>query len=666
MKKLILFIQLILLAICVNAQPIGNPTTTLAVRGSMTIDSLVLVPTYNDTPAAGRVRRQGSIIRVKKLVGDTVLYSFSGNKWGIIGSSSLSPLDTPVIAHRVFIEGQSNAYGVAAISDIAALKIQFDFNQIFERIYISDSLGGYHRLQMKVNNHYGDVRAGIDTTTFGLEMALAWEIYKKCPTGVYLIDKRGYQGAGITLFMGSAYDNYLSAKRDSSDRWCRANGYTPVDEGWIWVQGESNSTMTKSQYQPLLDSVINVRARRGIFNYGTRRVLSQISKVSTGYGSGVDSAFIAEYALNKYNRLVNNDSNMSVGNIHYNAYQMLQLGANAFSAIYASDSGSISADTAADQVGTINTIQKITGVNGSGKKVLGDSRITDDGSHIGISGSANVSYANTLNGSTVVAGNLEVLSNSNFRVGNGNIKIGSSTKAFTITFDSVTNGASFFTTGALPINIGGGASGDINLNSDVKGAKLDLSQYVRTTSGGQSTTMQANVIESSGTLGINYTSGLPIRVAGPFYFDNGFGSNFYARTSAIGTHLIESTDGTPIKINSLSANGVDLGGAVNVLSKIYVGNPGTSSLKDSAMRRDPSTGELVMFILPKTGNATLSSGTITITDANVASGSEVSVNYKTISGTPGTLSYVLSAGTSFTINSTSVLDNSVVSYSIKY
>lgn len=64
------------------------------------------------------------------------------------------------------------------------------------------------------------------------------------------------------------------------------------------------------------------------------------------------------------------------------------------------------------------------------------------------------------------------------------------------------------------------------------------------------------------------------------------------------------------------------------------------------------------------GNATLVAGTVTVTNTNITADSVIKLNHKTPGGTLGFLSYTLSAGASFTINSTSSSDTSDVSYEI--
>lgn len=64
----------------------------------------------------------------------------------------------------------------------------------------------------------------------------------------------------------------------------------------------------------------------------------------------------------------------------------------------------------------------------------------------------------------------------------------------------------------------------------------------------------------------------------------------------------------------------------------------------------------------RAGNAVLVGGTVTVTNTTVTANTVVLMNIKTAGGTLGTLSYTLSAGASFTINSSSAIDTSTVSY----
>lgn len=68
-------------------------------------------------------------------------------------------------------------------------------------------------------------------------------------------------------------------------------------------------------------------------------------------------------------------------------------------------------------------------------------------------------------------------------------------------------------------------------------------------------------------------------------------------------------------------------------------------------------------VIPRAGNAVLVAGTVTVNDTTVTANTIVMLTRKTSGGTPGTLiTYTVSAGTSFTINSDSALDTSTFSY----
>lgn len=64
----------------------------------------------------------------------------------------------------------------------------------------------------------------------------------------------------------------------------------------------------------------------------------------------------------------------------------------------------------------------------------------------------------------------------------------------------------------------------------------------------------------------------------------------------------------------------------------------------------------------RAGNATLVAGTVTVNNATVSAKTVVMLTRKTIGGVPGNLTYTLSAGSGFTINSANASDTSTVSY----
>ena len=64
----------------------------------------------------------------------------------------------------------------------------------------------------------------------------------------------------------------------------------------------------------------------------------------------------------------------------------------------------------------------------------------------------------------------------------------------------------------------------------------------------------------------------------------------------------------------------------------------------------------------RAGNATLVAGTVTVSNTSVTADTRITLTRKTSGGTIGNLTYTLSAGTGFTINSDSITDTSIITY----
>jgi len=64
----------------------------------------------------------------------------------------------------------------------------------------------------------------------------------------------------------------------------------------------------------------------------------------------------------------------------------------------------------------------------------------------------------------------------------------------------------------------------------------------------------------------------------------------------------------------------------------------------------------------RAGNATLVGGTVTVSNTTVTANTLITLTKKTNGGTIGTITYTLSAGTSFTITSDNPLDTSTYTY----
>lgn len=83
----------------------------------------------------------------------------------------------------------------------------------------------------------------------------------------------------------------------------------------------------------------------------------------------------------------------------------------------------------------------------------------------------------------------------------------------------------------------------------------------------------------------------------------------------------------------------------------------TSTVAGKGLQLKSGTGQ-------RAGNATLAAGTVTVANTTVTANTLVFLTRKTAGGTPGNLTYTLSAGASFAINSDSASDTSVVTYQL--
>jgi len=158
-------------------------------------------------------------------------------------------------------------------------------------------------------------------------------------------------------------------------------------------------------------------------------------------------------------------------------------------------------------------------------------------------------------------------------------------------------------------------------------------------------------------------------VSASFFRDSGNQANYFGGgINARNTWLVAySNDGTDFGTKDLSYSR-------NAAGVLQIGN-GTANASGSLLLTNlTASGNLICSTVgmglqvktgtgAKAGNATLVAGTVTVTNTTVTANTVIYLTRKTASGTIGTsLSYTVSAGASFTINSQSILETSVISY----
>lgn len=189
--------------------------------------------------------------------------------------------------YRVSVWGQSNALARAQRTDISAAPLSADAGLAvfdagtFDRVYIWRS-GAYVKMTPSVYN-------GSEAGQFGPEFGLAVRWMRETSSGRLFIDKEASAGSPITYWEGGTYANMLT-RRGIYDSWLSSQGISPVNIGWLWIQGESDYQQTQSYYQTKLENLIAANLSNGIILPTTKRILTQMRPSTTYYSANVAAA----------------------------------------------------------------------------------------------------------------------------------------------------------------------------------------------------------------------------------------------------------------------------------------------------------------------------------------------------------------------------------------
>lgn len=236
---------------------------------------------------------------------------------------------------RVCIWGQSNAVGRAELSDLSASPLSSDAGlaafaaTTFERVWILNGTG-YQKLNLATNNQ---AAAG----QFGPELGIAVRWMRETTGGNLFLEKEAAGGQSIAYFdpAGGAYAAAL-VRRGYANTWLNANGYTSIiDDGFLWIQGESDYYQTQSWYQTRLEAVLSANLSNGISSVSTRRILTRMQPTSGYYGSGVDAALVAVASANSTTTTAHMMSNhFKIDGYHMNGQGQVQTGYDAFETFF--------------------------------------------------------------------------------------------------------------------------------------------------------------------------------------------------------------------------------------------------------------------------------------------------------------------------------------------
>ena len=239
---------------------------------------------------------------------------------------------------------------------------------------------------------------------------------------------------------------------------------------------------------------------------------------------------------------------------------------------------------------------------------------------------------------------------------------GNASTATTLQTARAINGVNFDGSAAITVTAAAGTLTGATLNATVLASSLTS---VGTLSGGA---VPASLV-NAGTFGAGaYTFPGALAVTGAATFSSTLGVTGATTSGGLVSDQLSARTAT-----GLSFSGSTVGGSVLLLSFDDTTGKGTM-----AKQLTLSTGAIVSAgnlklnagnsltvgstgAVPFIGTATLVAGTVTVTNANIVTADRIFLSRVSVGGTIGTaLTYTITNGTSFTINSNNVLDTSVV------
>ena len=238
------------------------------------------------------------------------------------------------------------------------------FKEQFERVYILNAQTGNYEKLLEVVNGQGSSDPNViiplpqysfpaPYTTFGVEFAIAWEFVNSNSTDLLFINKLSKDSAEIADFLKTSSVNHFNVSVNwytwvqqrlaLADAWLASRGYTPINLGIVFIQGESDKLHTQADYAAKQETLFSDMLADGILDADSKVVLAQIHPESASYSAAIAQAKTDYVTAHPQARMIRyipsfNMRNVSIPSnedgVHLNAKGMLQLGFDAFSAFF--------------------------------------------------------------------------------------------------------------------------------------------------------------------------------------------------------------------------------------------------------------------------------------------------------------------------------------------
>lgn len=216
-------------------------------------------------------------------------------------------------------------------------------------------------------------------------------------------------------------------------------------------------------------------------------------------------------------------------------------------------------------------------------------------------------------------------------------------------------------------SVGAGSTITFNLDAAISLSTSVTSPIYTTSSADMNITAASsqNIImqmgDSSGATRVTFRDSTATEIAfiastGAF-FSGSIGTSNTATALTLSANSIDATGSDANVDISLTPQGT---GNVDVVTGNLDIQAGNLQLTGAATQLQMEGGAVTDFI----GSAVLVAGSVVVANTNIAANDLILLSRSTSGGTPGNLSYVISAGASFTINSSSGTDTSTIAYVI--
>jgi len=251
---------------------------------------------------------------------------------------------TGKIAHVVISGGQSNSLGRTDTNGYHLPPVKdmpYDFRKEFSRVYVGDNYGNFFKLKMGSTDF--TVNANNAFTSWRIAFAIQWEAEHPNPNDILFFADFSRDGNPISNFIKGGYTYstvYLNRLQHYKNWWASHDFKVIKYEALVWSQGESDYTMSSTNYLSAFSGIITDGTNDGYWAPETKIIISGIPTYSTLWGAGVEAAFQTYVSANP-NRamyLPNNAPNLLGSDVlHYNVYGDVRRGFNIYSLLYKGD-----------------------------------------------------------------------------------------------------------------------------------------------------------------------------------------------------------------------------------------------------------------------------------------------------------------------------------------